>query len=305
MSTVGAKIGFIGLGAMGLPMAINLVRGDHQVLGLDLSPQATAAFTQAGGSVATGVAQVMAHADLVFTMLPSGPDMLRLFEAADGLLAHSRPGQFVVDCSTIGVPSARRLHALAAGKGLRMLDAPVTGGVGGAQAGTLTIMLGGSTADVEAAMPLLRHMGSKLVHAGQAGAGQAAKVCNNMAAGIIKIAISEAFILSRKLGLDDQVFFDIASSGSAQAFALTKTCPVPGLVPGAPSSRDYSNGFATKLMLKDMKLAQEAALDAGAATVLAGAATHLFQLCVNAGHGEHDNSIVYQYLRGQDAVVPA
>jgi len=295
------NIGFIGLGAMGLPMAINLVKGGHRVVGLDLSAQAISTFARNGGSAATSVKDVMTQSDIVFTMLPNGPGVIALFEAADGLLAHSRPGQVLVDCSTTGVPSAKKLHALAAVHGLSMLDAPVTGGVGGAEAGTLTIMVGGARDHFEGISPILAKMGGNLIHAGAATAGQAAKVCNNMAAGIIKIAISEAFILARKLGLDDKVFFDIASSGSAQAFALTKTCPVPGLVPSAPSSRNYANGFAASLMLKDMKLAQEAAMEAGAATVLGGAATQLFQLCVNAGHGDRDNSIVYQYLMGQEA----
>lgn len=299
------NIGFIGLGAMGLPMAINLVKGGHRVVGLDLAEPARAAFSGSGGSATASVADVMAQSDIVFTMLPNGPSVIALFEADDGLLAHSRPGQVLVDCSTTGVPSARKLHALATAHGLSMLDAPVTGGVGGAEQATLTIMVGGAVDLFEAICPVLTLMGRNLIHAGAASAGQAAKVCNNMAAGIIKIAITEAFILARKLGLDEKVFFDIASSGSAQAFALTKTCPVPGLVPTAPSSRNYTNGFAARLMLKDMKLAQEAAIEIGAATVLGGAATQLFQLCVNAGHGDRDNSIVYEYLMGRDANAPA
>ncbi len=249
--------------------------------------------------MAGSVREVVDHADTLFTMLPNGPIVLDV--VASQILPHSRPGQLLVDCSTIGVPSARQLHALAAERGLGVLDAPVTGGVGGAQAATLTIMVGGDEAAFGAARELLSAMGSKLVYAGGAGNGQAVKICNNMAAGIIKIAISEAFVLARQLGVDERVFFEVAAAGSAQAFALTRTCPVPGLVESSPSSRGYQNGFATSLMLKDMVLAQEAAMASGAATVLGGAATHLYQLCANAGLGEQDNGIVYQYLSGQSA----
>jgi len=212
------------------------------------------------------------------------------------VLAHCRPDHVLIDCSTTGVPSARRMHELAKTHHLSMLDAPVTGGVIGAEAGTLTIMVGGDASLFESMRPILSVMGKTLIHAGGPSAGQAVKICNNMAAGIIKIAISEAFVLARKLGVDERVFFDVASSGSAQSFALTRTCPVPGLVESSPSTRDYANGFATKLMLKDMILAQEAAMASGAATVLGGAATQLYQLCANSGMGEKDNGIVYQFL---------
>lgn len=296
-----ATIGFIGLGAMGLPMAANLVRAGHSVFGFDSSAAALGAFAERGGFPSNSVAELMANADVIVTMLPNGPVLLDVLQRADGILPHCRPGQVLVDCSTTGVPSARQMHALAAEQGLPALDAPVTGGVGGAAAGTLTIMVGGDASVFERVRPVLGAMGKNLVLAGGPGTGQAVKICNNMAAGIIKIAISEAFVLARKLGVDEKTFFDVASSGSAQAFALSKTCPVPGLVESSPSSREYSNGFATKLMLKDMILAQEAAMASGAATLLGGAATHLYQLCANAGMGDKDNGIVYQFLLGQTA----
>ncbi|KWT97685.1 MULTISPECIES: 3-hydroxyisobutyrate dehydrogenase [unclassified Variovorax] len=294
-----ANIGFIGLGAMGLPMAENLLNKGHVVCGFDLSQKSLARFASHGGTVATGIADLMARSEIIFTMLPNGPIVVGMFEAPDGIIANATKSHILIDCSTTGVPSARRLHAMAQAKGVRMLDAPVSGGVGGAEAGSLAIMVGGDAEVFALVKPVLEGIGRNLVLAGPAGAGQAAKICNNMAAGIIKIAISEAFVLARKLGVEDKVFFDIASSGSAQSFALTKSCPVPGLVATSPSSRNYSNGFATKLMLKDMVLAQEAAMEAGAATVLGGAATHLFQLCANAGHGDQDNGIVYQFLLNQ------
>lgn len=292
-----ANIGFIGLGAMGLPMANNLVAHGHEVMGYDTVERA--GFTAAGGRMAGTIRELVEHADIVITMLPNGAVVLDVL--TQHVFPHARPGQMLIDCSTTGVPSARRLHALAAGQGLAMLDAPVTGGVTGAQAGTLTIMVGGEASVFEDARSALSAMGEKLVYAGPAGNGQAVKICNNMAAGIIKVAISEAFVLAHNLGVDDRVLFEVASAGSAQAFALTKTCPVPGLVDSSPSSRAYQNGFATKLMLKDMVLAQEAAMASGVATVLGGAATQVYQLCANAGLGDLDNGIVYQYLSGQSA----
>ncbi|MFC4278064.1 3-hydroxyisobutyrate dehydrogenase [Achromobacter aloeverae] len=292
-----AKIGFIGLGAMGLPMARNLLARGHHVCGHDASPRAIQAWVDAGGAVAPDLADLVAGADVVITMLPSGPIVLDVFER--GIWPYARNGQVFIDCSTSGVPSARRLHVAAAERGHSMLDAPVTGGVAGAEAATLTFMVGGDAKVFESMKDVLSAMGAKLVYTGGPSTGQAVKVCNNMAAGIIKIAISEAFVLARKLGVEDQVLFDVASAGSAQAFALTRTCPVPGLVASSPSSRDYRNGFATSLMLKDMILAQEAAMSAGAPTVLGGAATHLYQLCAGAGLGDLDNGIVYQYLLGQ------
>jgi len=293
------KIGFIGLGAMGLPMAKNLLAQGHQVIGYDTALTAARDLADAGGSIATDVASLVKAVDVCITMLPNGPIVLNVFER--DILPHANPAQVFIDCSTSGVPSARRLHILAAELGLSMLDAPVTGGVGGAQAGTLTFMVGGDEAVFASVREVLAAMGDKLVHAGGPSTGQAVKVCNNMAAGIIKIAISEAFILAKKLGVDDKVLFEVASAGSAQSFALTKTCPVPGLVATSPSSREYQNGFATDLMLKDMVLAQEAGMSAGAATVLGAAATQLYQLCSSAGLGDKDNGIVYQYLLGKQA----
>ncbi|AHV91569.1 3-hydroxyisobutyrate dehydrogenase [Bordetella holmesii] len=291
------RIGFIGLGAMGLPMAVNLLAKGYPVIGFDT--QDRPAFVQAGGRVTGTVKDLVAEANIIITMLPNGPAVLEVAESQ--VLAHARRGQVLIDCSTIGVPSARKLHAMAADRGVAVLDAPVTGGVAGAQAGTLTIMVGGDETVFAGMRDVLLSMGSKLVYAGAAGNGQAVKICNNMAAGIIKIAISEAFVLARQLGVDEKIFFEVAAAGSAQSFALTRTCPVPGLVENSPSSRDYTNGFATNLMLKDMVLAQEAAMASGAATVLGGAATHLYQLCANAGLGERDNGIIYQYLSGKSA----
>lgn len=293
------KIGFIGLGTMGLPMSINLVKAGNSVYGFDLSDQAMRTLTDAGGVAADSIADLMANADIVFTMLPTGPHVIDIYEKADGVMAHATDRHILVDSSTSGVPSARKLHAMGQAKGVRTLDAPVTGAVAGAEAATLTFMVGGDRDTFDQVTPLLKQMGQRIVYAGQAGAGQAVKVCNNMVAGINKIALSEAFILAKKLGVDDKVFFEVASNGSAQSFSLMKTCPVPGLVPTAPSSRNYTNGFTTKLLLKDMVLAQEAAMEVGAGTILGSAASNLYQLCANAGNAERDSGIIYQYLLGR------
>ncbi|KRB81548.1 3-hydroxyisobutyrate dehydrogenase [Noviherbaspirillum sp. Root189] len=294
-----ANIGFIGLGTMGLPMAINLVKKGNVVYGLDLSEKAVKEFESNGGVAAVDIADLMSNAEVVFTMLPTGPHVISMYEAESGIIEHATSRHLLIDCSTSGVPSARKLHALGRAKGVRTLDAPVTGAVAGAEAATLTIMVGGDRDVFDCAKPILEQIGKVIIHAGAEGVGQAAKICNNMVAGINKIALSEAFVLAKKLGLDDKIFFDVASNGSAQSFSLTKTCPVPGLVPTAPSSRNYTNGFTTKLLLKDMLLAQEAAMEVGAGTVLGSAAAQLYQLCANAGHADRDSAIIYQYLLGK------
>jgi len=294
-----ANIGFIGLGTMGLPMAGNLAKKGNVVYGLDLSEKALADFVARGGIAAKDIEHMMANAQIIITMLPTGPHVVRTYEGEAGIVAFATPKHILIDCSTSGVPSARKLHALAKAKGVRSLDAPVTGAVAGAEAATLTIMVGGDDAVFDEAKPILEHMGKLVLHTGAEGTGQAAKVCNNMIAGINKIAIAEAFILAKKLGLDDKILFEVASNGTASSFSLTKACPVPNLVPTSPSSRNYTNGFATKLLLKDMILAQEAAMEAGAPTLLGGAATNLYQLCTNAGHADQDSGVIYQYLLGQ------
>jgi 3-hydroxyisobutyrate dehydrogenase len=230
-------------------------------------------------------------------MLPTGQDVV---QCAQLLIEQGLCDKLLIDMSTTGVEPALALHKLAADNALRVLDAPVTGGVMGAAKGTLTVMVGGAKSDFEAAAPILNTVGRFVTYAGAAGCGQAVKVCNNMAAGIIKIAISEAFALAKKMGVDEQVLFDVASNGSANCFALTVSCPVPGLVPQAPSTHDYRGGFATKLMLKDMKLAQSAAATYGVPLSLGSVATSLYEHCVSAGLGDYDNSIVFKFITKDD-----
>ena len=289
-----ATIGFIGLGNMGGPMAANLVRHGHTVNGFDLSAEAGALATAAGVKLAANAAAAVQRADAVLTMLPAGRHVLAVY--AD-LLAAAPSGALFIDSSTIDVDSARQAHALAAKAGMLSLDAPVSGGTGGAAAGTLTFMAGGAEDAFGRARPVLEAMGRRIVHCGQAGAGQAAKICNNMILGISMIAVSEAFVLGEKLGLSHQALFDVASSSSGQCWALTTNCPVPGPVPASPANRDYQPGFATALMLKDMRLSQEAARSCGAATALGAQATEMFGALDTAGGGGTDFSAIIRAIR--------
>ncbi|MEU9710965.1 3-hydroxyisobutyrate dehydrogenase [Streptomyces sp. NPDC047967] len=259
-------VAFIGLGHMGGPMAANLAAAGHRVLGFDLVPEALATAAAAGVETADSARAAAAGADVVITMLPAGRHVLALYED-EGLLAAARPGTLFIDCSTIDVADARTAHDAAAAAGHRALDAPVSGGVVGAEAATLTFMAGGAEAEFAEAEPLLAIMGKRVVHCGGPGAGQAAKICNNMILGISMIAVSEAFVLGESLGLSHQALYDVASTASGQCWALTTNCPVPGPVPASPANRDYCPGFAAPLMAKDLQLAANAlragGIDAG------------------------------------------
>ncbi|WP_306027601.1 3-hydroxyisobutyrate dehydrogenase [Stappia sp. MMSF_3263] len=294
-----ATIGFIGLGNMGGPMAINLVKAGHKVCGLDLSPDAKARLKEAGGMPVDSVAEAVASADVVVTMLPAGAHVRKVYTGDDGILAHARPGTLLIDSSTIDVESARAVAAAAETAGMPMVDAPVSGGVAGAAGGTLTFMVGGPEAAYEAAHPYLDVMGKTIVHAGDAGTGQAAKICNNMLLGISMIGVSEAFVLAERLGLDAQKLYDISSTASGQCWSLTSYCPVPGPLPTSPANRDYQPGFAAAMMLKDLKLAQEAAHASGASTPLGAEAAALYNMFCNSGEGGTDFSGIVRFLRGK------
>ncbi len=292
------RIGFIGLGNMGGPMAANLVKAGHEVLGFDLSEAALGALEAAGGKRAASVAELAAAADVVVSMLPAGAHVRKIYMEEGGILENAKPGTILIDSSTIDVDSARAVASAAAEKGMSMVDAPVSGGVGGATAGTLTFMVGGPDEAFAKAKPYLDIMGKNIVHAGGAGNGQAAKICNNMILGISMIAVSEAFVLAERLGLDAQKLFDISSTASGQCWSLTSYCPVPGPVPTSPANNDYKPGFAAEMMLKDLKLAQEAAGSAGAATPLGAEASVLYDVfCKNGGQGS-DFSAIVNFLRG-------
>lgn len=255
------QVAFLGLGHMGLPMAVNLVKAGYAVVGFDVVPAAIAAARAAGIPIADSGTDAARSADVVITMFPSGRHVIDAYRgsgADPGLLAVAAPGTLFIDSSTIAVDEARAAHALAGSAGHRSIDAPVSGGVVGAENATLAFMVGGSDGDVEAARPLLEAMGRRVVHCGAAGLGQAAKVCNNMILGISQIAVAEAFVLGEKLGLSHQALFDVASNASGQCWALTTNCPVPGPVPTSPANRDYQPGFAGALMSKDLGLAEQA-----------------------------------------------
>jgi len=290
-----STIAFLGLGNMGGPMAANLVKAGHLVVGFDLVEGAKTAAAASGVTIAANAREAVAEADAVVTMLPAGRHVLA---AHADLLPAAPKGALVIDSSTIDVDSARRAHEAGAAAGALTLDAPVSGGVGGATAGTLTFMCGGSDEAFARAKPILEAMGKRIVHCGGPGAGQAAKICNNMILGATMIATCEAFALAEKLGLSHQALFDVASTSSGQSWSLTTYCPVPGPVPASPANRDYKPGFAASLMLKDLRLAQEAAASVAAVTPLGAEAAQLYALFVAAGHGGDDFSGVINFLRG-------
>lgn len=294
-----AKIGFIGLGNMGLPMAKNLADNGHSVIGCDLAPEAKARAEEAGLGFVASIDEQILSADIVVTMLPAGVHVGSVYLGEDGLIARVKPGTLLIDSSTIDVATARKVAEAAAKAGLLMVDAPVSGGVGGAEAGTLTFMVGGPAAAYEAAQPMLEIMGKTIVHAGDAGNGQAAKICNNLILGISMIGVSEAFVLAENLGLDHQKLFDISSTASGQCWALTSYCPVPGPVPTSPANRDYEPGFTADMMLKDLKLAADAAQSSGTSSPLGGLAQAIYALQSGSGEGQTDFSAIIQLLRGK------
>ena len=293
-----ARIGFIGLGNMGLPMAANLVKAGHEVAGFDLVRSLAVKLTAIGGVAAETIAAACRGADAIITMLPASGHVRDVYGAPGGVIDAAGAGALLIDSSTIDVGTAREVAARAAGKGLAMVDAPVSGGVAGAAAGTLTFMVGGTDAAFERARPILESMGKTIVHAGGSGNGQAAKICNNMILGVSMIAVSEAFLLAEKLGLDAQRLFDIASKSSGQCWSMTSYCPVPGPVPTSPANRGYQAGFTAAMMLKDLRLAQDAARSAKTATPLGAAAAELYGSFAGEGHAGEDFSAIIRFLRG-------
>jgi 3-hydroxyisobutyrate dehydrogenase len=283
----------IGLGNMGLPMACNLLKAGHDVIGYDVSQTARDAASAAGITPADSLAHAAKSADAIITMLPNGKLVLECWQT---LLANAAPGALFIDSSTIDVADARDGHAAAAQAGMASIDAPVSGGTGGAAAATLTFMVGGTAKAFTRSQPILAAMGRKIVHCGDAGAGQAAKICNNMILGISMIAVSEAFVLGEKLGLTHQALFDVASTASGQCWALTTNCPVPGPVPASPANRGYTPGFATALMLKDLKLSQDCADKFGANAAMGKLATQLYDSFAETG-GAQDFSAIINKIR--------
>jgi 3-hydroxyisobutyrate dehydrogenase len=294
-----SKIAFIGLGNMGLPMAKNLVAAGHEVTGFDLSDEAKTGLQKSGGDSADTIAAAVAQAEIVVSMLPAGKHVSAVYTAADGVLASTPEGALLIDSSTIDVDTARVVSAEAVAAGFTMVDAPVSGGVGGAAAGSLTFMVGGTAEGFAAAKPVLDIMGQNIFHAGGSGNGQVAKICNNMLLGISMIGTAEAFMLGEKLGLDAQTFFDISSTASGQCWSMTSYCPAPGPVPTSPANNDYAPGFTAAMMLKDLRLAQEASGSAAADTPMGQRATELYTQMAEAGHDGLDFSGIMKMLGGE------
>ena len=290
-------IGFIGLGNMGGPMLANLVKAGHTVKAFDLSADALARAVAAGATAAADAAGACRDVDVVVTMLPAGPHVREVYTKS--VFDAVAEGTLLIDCSTIDVATAREVALLAAERKLEMLDAPVSGGTGGAAAGTLTFMVGGSPNGFGSARPILESMGRTIVHAGGSGNGQVAKLCNNMILGATMIAVSEGFVMAEKLGLDRQTLFDICSTATSSCWAMNNYCPVPGPVPTSPANRNYAAGFTAARMLKDLKLAQAAAQGAGAATPMGAAAAAMYGLFCQSGNESFDFSAIIGMIRGE------
>jgi len=291
-----SNIGFIGLGNMGGPMAANLVKSGERVRGFDVVPASRETSAADGVQIVGNAKDCVENADIVITMLPAGEHVLSVWNE---VVPHARQGTLFIDCSTIDVDSARKAHKLAAAGGFATLDAPVSGGVGGAKAGTLTFMVGGSAHAFAHGKPVLERMGKRIVHCGEAGNGQVAKICNNMILAASMIAVAEGFVMGEKLGLSHQALFDVASASSAQCWALTSYCPVPGPVPASPANNSYKPGFATALMLKDLKLAKAAADSVKVKNAIGAHAAEIYQRFADEGFSELDFSAIINLVREQ------
>jgi 3-hydroxyisobutyrate dehydrogenase len=291
-----ARIGFIGLGNMGGGMAANLAKNGHDVHAFDLSADALGKAKAAGCLPVASAADAADGAEAIVTMLPAGKHVAEVYDALFGVAA---PTAILIDCSTIDVATAKHVADAAQAKGLAAVDAPVSGGIGAANAGTLTFMVGGSAAAFERAEPILAAMGKAVIHAGANGAGQAAKICNNMILGATMIATCEAFVLADKLGLDARAFYDIASVSSGQSWSMTSYAPLPGIGPDTPADHDYQGGFAAALMLKDLRLAMAAAQDVGADTPMGAKAAERYEAFAEAGQGGLDFSAIIRTLQGK------
>jgi 3-hydroxyisobutyrate dehydrogenase len=289
-----AKIGFIGLGHMGGPMAANLVKAGHSLTVYDVTP-----VSLSGVKIAASLAELIKDVDYVVSMLPAGAHVREVYLGDKGLLAHAPKAITYMECSTIDVQTAKELHAAVAQKGGVCVDAPVSGGTASAAAGTLTFMVGGSEEAFAMVKPILESMGKKIFHAGAAGCGQMAKICNNLLLGISMIGVCEAFNLGKALGLEPQAFFDICKEASGQCWSLTQYCPVPGILPNTPANKNYEPGFMAKMMLKDLNLAEDAAESVAAATPLGDKARDLYQAFCDAGGQDKDFSGIIEWLQRQ------
>ena len=293
------EIAFIGLGNMGSGMCANLVKAGHGVRAFDLNPDSVKAAEAHGAKGASSLAEAVSGVEIVVSMLPAGQHVLGVYFGDEGVVAHAPAHALFIDCSTIAVEDAREASAKATAAGFKMVDAPVSGGTAAADAGSLTFMVGGTADAFESARPVLEIMGKAVVHAGGAGNGQVAKIANNMLLGISMIRTCEAFALAEKLGLDAQTFFDISSKASGQCWSMTSYCPAPGPVPAAPSNNDYKAGFAVDMMLKDLRLAKNAASSANASTPMGVLSESIYSMISENGHGDLDFSSVMLSLKDE------
>lgn len=291
-------IGFIGLGNMGGPMASNLAKAGYNVVGFDVNPEAITRAAENGVQAGESLLNVSSSADIIFTMLPNGKFVKEVWEQ---IINHVKPTATLVDTSTADVETSKLVHELAKSRGLKSVDAPVSGGVTGAQNAKLTFMVGGEQEAIDVVLPLLNVMGQKAVNCGGPGAGQSAKICNNLILGINIVAVSEAFALAEKLGLSSEALFDVASTSTGQCWALTTYCPVPGLVPTSPSNNDYKPGAPATMLLKDLRLAQDAAKSSDACTPLGNHTIDIFENFIKDGFGDQDFSAIIKYIRANQA----
>ncbi|HEU5281527.1 MAG TPA: 3-hydroxyisobutyrate dehydrogenase [Gammaproteobacteria bacterium] len=289
-------IAWIGLGHMGAPMALHLVQAGHTVKGFDVVPVLSQALVKDGLQAAASIAEAVKDADVVFTMVQTSEQVHDLCLQPEGIFAHVKPGVIYVDASSIDIAMTTSLHEAAKSRGIAMLDAPVSGGVGGAKAATLTVMVGGDLAVFNAVKPIFQTYGKNIVHAGGAGLGQAAKICNNLILGVTMVGVCEGFMLAEKLGLNSKTFFDISSVSSGQCWSMTSYCPAPNILPNVPSSHDYEPGFMAKMMLKDLNLAKHAADYVHAMTPMSDEALNLYQQYTDAGNAEKDFSGIITWL---------
>ena len=292
-----ANIGFVGLGHMGLPMAINLIKAGHRVTGFDLNAAAVESFSTAGGIAAPTLQSTAHNQDIILTMLQTGQQIKQVCLGEQGLFAAASPHALFIDCSSIDVASSRDIHQYASHREIRVVDAPVSGGVKGAAGATLTFMVGGSEEAFLAAMPILSSMGKKIIHTGQAGSGQAAKICNNMILGISMIAVSEAFTLAEQLGLTPQKLFEVVSNASGQCWVMNQYVPVAGILDNVPANHDYQPGFTAAMMLKDLGLSQQSAEAVGVKTPMAAQATALYQQLSDEGMRDLDFSAIIKLIK--------
>ena len=292
-------ISFIGLGHMGNPMAANLIKAGFKVTVFDIVPAAVQALVSKGALAASSVSNAVKNADVIITMLQTGQQVSETCLGEKGLFRHAKKGVLYIDSSSIDIVTTRELHEIAVSLSIDMVDAPVSGGVSAAEAATLTLMVGGEDKCFLRAKPILEKIGKKIVHAGIAGTGQAAKICNNLLLGISMIGTCEAFTLAKKLGLQPEKFFEISSNASGQCWSMTSYCPAPGIVSTAPSNNDYQPGFMAKMMLKDLRLGQHAAESVAASIPLGSEAAELYAMFVQQGYGEKDFSGIIEWISGK------